>query len=38
MGNPRFLVVLATEEVIGCTAKTIAEYKTRGDKFWKVQD
>lgn len=36
MGNPRFLLVLAIEEVIGCTAKTIAEYQARGKDFWKV--
>ena len=37
MGNPRFLLVLAIEEVIGCTAKTIAEYQARGKDFWKVR-
>ena len=37
MGNPRFLLVLAIEEVIGCTAKTIAEYQARGTDFWKVR-
>ena len=36
MGNPRLLVVLFTEWGIGCTAKTIAEYQARGDRFWKV--
>ncbi len=36
MGNPRFLLVLAIEEIIGCTAKTIAEYQARGKDFWKV--
>lgn len=36
LGNPRFLLVLAIEEVIGCTAKTIAEYQLRKEKFWKV--
>ncbi|CAK0786940.1 hypothetical protein CVIRNUC_010154 [Coccomyxa viridis] len=38
MGNPRFLLVLAIEEVIGCTAKTIAEYQARGKDFWKEID
>ena len=36
MGNPRFLLVLGIEEVIGCTAKTIAEAQARGKDFWKV--
>lgn len=36
LGNPRFLLVLAVEEVIGCTAKTIAEYRVRKQDFWKV--
>lgn len=38
MGNPRFLLVLGIEEVIGCTAKTIAEAQARGKDFWKVGD
>ncbi|CAL5229142.1 g12415 [Coccomyxa viridis] len=38
MGNPRFLLVLAIEEIIGCTAKTIAEYQARGKDFWKEID
>jgi hypothetical protein len=38
LGNPRFLLVLAVEEVIGCTAKTIAEYQLRKEKFWKVAE
>eukprot|EP01025_Chloroclados_australasicus_P035725 TRINITY_DN3637_c0_g2_i5.p1 TRINITY_DN3637_c0_g2~~TRINITY_DN3637_c0_g2_i5.p1 ORF type:complete len:306 (+),score=31.03 TRINITY_DN3637_c0_g2_i5:16-933(+) len=33
LGNPRFLLVLAIEEAIGCSAKFSAEVKTRGDKF-----
>ena len=37
LGNPRFLLVLAVEEVIGCTAKTIAEYRVRKEDFWKVR-
>ncbi len=37
LGNPRFLLVLAVEEVIGCTAKTIAEYQLRKERFWKVR-
>jgi hypothetical protein len=37
LGNPRFLLVLVIEEVIGCTAKSIAEYQLRKDKFWKVR-
>lgn len=36
LGNPRFLLVLAVEEVIGCTAKTVAEYRMRQENFWKV--
>ncbi|EIE22915.1 hypothetical protein COCSUDRAFT_66452 [Coccomyxa subellipsoidea C-169] len=38
LGNPRFLLVLAVEEVIGCTAKTIAEYRVRKEDFWKEID
>ncbi|KAK9917652.1 hypothetical protein WJX75_006886 [Coccomyxa subellipsoidea] len=38
LGNPRFLLVLAVEEVIGCTAKTIAEYRMRKQDFWKEID
>ncbi|KAK9835413.1 hypothetical protein WJX81_007941 [Elliptochloris bilobata] len=38
MGNPRFLRVLAVEEVLGCTAKTIAEVQTRGAKVWEELD
>lgn len=37
MGNPRFLLVLAIELLIGLSAKTFAEYQSRGDKFWEVQ-
>ncbi len=37
LGNPRFLLVLVVEEVIGCTAKTIAEYRVRKQNFWKVR-
>eukprot|EP01024_Parvocaulis_polyphysoides_P027388 TRINITY_DN24847_c0_g2_i1.p1 TRINITY_DN24847_c0_g2~~TRINITY_DN24847_c0_g2_i1.p1 ORF type:complete len:356 (-),score=45.18 TRINITY_DN24847_c0_g2_i1:214-1281(-) len=33
LGNPRFLLALAIEEVIGCSAKFSAEIKTRGDNF-----
>ena len=38
MGNPRFLRVLAVEEVLGCTAKTIAEVQARGAKVWEELD
>ncbi|BDA50342.1 Protein RETICULATA-RELATED 4, chloroplastic [Coccomyxa sp. Obi] len=38
LGNPRFLLVLMVEEVIGCTAKTIAEYRVRKQNFWKEID
>ena len=37
MGNPRFLVTVAIEEVIGVTAKTVAEVQGRGRDFWKVR-
>lgn len=37
MGNPRFLLVLAIEEVIGVTAKTLAEVQGRKDDFWRVR-
>eukprot|EP00192_Tetraselmis_astigmatica_P012439 CAMPEP_0117662746 /NCGR_PEP_ID=MMETSP0804-20121206/8214_1 /TAXON_ID=1074897 /ORGANISM="Tetraselmis astigmatica, Strain CCMP880" /LENGTH=424 /DNA_ID=CAMNT_0005469659 /DNA_START=132 /DNA_END=1406 /DNA_ORIENTATION=+ len=33
MGNPRFLLALAAEEVIGGTAKMAAEVEARGEKF-----
>ena len=36
MGNPRFLLVLGIEEVIGVTAKTAAEIQGRGEDFWNV--
>jgi len=34
MGNPRFLLVLAIEEAIGCSARMAGEVQGRGDKFW----
>ncbi len=37
MGNPRFLLVLAIEEVIGGSAKLAAEVQGRGDDFWDVR-
>ena len=36
MGNPRFLLILAIEEIIGVSAKTAAEYQGRGEDFWNV--
>eukprot|EP01026_Neomeris_dumetosa_P059729 TRINITY_DN5586_c0_g1_i9.p1 TRINITY_DN5586_c0_g1~~TRINITY_DN5586_c0_g1_i9.p1 ORF type:complete len:364 (-),score=47.95 TRINITY_DN5586_c0_g1_i9:445-1536(-) len=33
LGNPRFLLALAIEEIIGCSAKFSAEIKSRGDNF-----
>ena len=36
LGNPRFLLVLAIEEVIGATAKMAAEFQGRGKEFWNV--
>lgn len=37
MGNPRFLLILAIEEIIGVSAKTAAEVQGRGDEFWNVR-
>ena len=37
MGNPRFLMQLFVELVLGMTAKTVAEMKARGDKCFKVR-
>lgn len=37
MGNPRFLLVLALEEVLGCSAKMTAEVQGRGKNFWPVR-
>lgn len=34
MGNPRFILQVCLELGLGATAKTIAEYKARGDKFY----
>ena len=36
LGNPKFLIVLALEVVLGCTGKLISELNVRGDRFWKV--
>lgn len=36
MGNPRFLLQVCLELGLGVTAKTVAEYQARGDKFFKV--
>mmetsp|Transcript_6379 Transcript_6379/g.18369 ORF Transcript_6379/g.18369 Transcript_6379/m.18369 type:complete len:366 (-) Transcript_6379:765-1862(-) len=35
LGNPRFLLVLFIELAMGLSAKTSAEYKQRGDRFFK---
>ena len=36
LGNPRFLLVLAIEELIGCSARMAGEIQGRpGDRFWK---
>lgn len=37
LGNPRFLVVLAIELVMGLTGKWSAEVQARGDKFWQAR-
>jgi len=37
LGNPRFLVVLAIELIMGVTAKWSAEVQARGDQFWQVR-
>lgn len=37
MGNPRFLLILGIEEVIGITAKTAAEIQGRKEQFWNVR-
>ena len=37
LGNPRFLVVLAIELVMGVTGKWSAEVQARGDKFWQAR-
>ena len=34
LGNPRFLLVLAIEELIGCSARMAGEIQGRGDRFW----
>lgn len=34
LGNPRFLLVLAIEEAIGCSARMAGEIQGRGDRFW----
>ena len=34
LGNPRFLLVLAIEEAIGCSARMAGEVRGRGDRFW----
>lgn len=34
LGNPRFLLVLAIEEAIGCSARMAGEIQGRGEKFW----
>lgn len=36
MGNPRFLLQVCLEIALGLSAKTVAEYKARGDRFFKV--
>ena len=36
LGNPKFLVVLALEVVLGCTGKLISELNVREDRFWKA--
>lgn len=36
MGNPRFLLLLALEEVLGNSAKMTAEIQGRGKDFWPV--
>lgn len=36
MGNPRFLLAIAAEELIGASAKMAAEVEARGDKFVQV--
>ncbi len=36
LGNPRFLLVLGIELAMGVSAKTSAEYRARGDRFYKV--
>lgn len=36
LGNPRFLLVLFIELAMGISAKTTAEYKQRGDNFFKA--
>jgi len=36
LGNPRFLLVLAIEELIGCSARMAGEVQGRpGDRFWR---
>ena len=34
LGNPRFLLVLAIEEAIGCSARMAGEVQGRGERFW----
>ena len=34
LGNPRFLMVLAIEEAIGCSARMAGEVSGRGERFW----
>ena len=37
MGNPRFLLAVAAEELIGGSAKMAAEVEARKDKFFQVR-
>lgn len=38
VGNPRLMVTIAIELLIGCSSKLVAEVTARGDAFWKELD